>query len=301
MIKLLYGENDFELKQYLKTIISDFGNKNATEKIDGDSITANDLPDLLSGMSLFSANRLVIIYEASANREVWEKLSDYIKDDRSSTRLILVETKPDRRAKTFKDLQKYAEVKEFKNLTESDVRDWLMVEAKKHNIKITPVLAEKIIFRTGADQWKLFFALKKLAEVETVDETAIEEQIEASTTANVFALIDASLQRSSEKIHKLVSELSTNEDPYFFFGLFSSQMFQLITLAVSDKKPSEVAADLGVHPYPLQKLSSIARELKKSDIRKIAAIVAECDDRLKRSGAEPWLLIEQALSKLANR
>lgn len=298
MISLLYGENDFELKSHLRKLISEFADKNAIEKIDGDSITADNLADLLSGVSLFSASRLVIIYDASASKEVWEKLMDYVQTD---TQLILVESNPDKRTKTFKHLQKQATVTEFKNKTDAELKNWLLTEAKSINLQVSSSIAEKIINRAGSDQWKLTFALQKLAQLDGIDEQAIIDHIEPSVQSNVFALIDASLNRSPAKVHELVSEISVTEDPYYFFGLFSSQMFQLVTLSSSDNKPAEVASDLGVHPYPLQKLSSISRQLNENDLKKIASIVAGCDDQIKRSGAEPWLLIEQALLKIANR
>lgn len=298
MISLLYGENDFELKKYLRNITSEFADKNAIEKIDGDNIVADNLPDLLSGMSLFSSSRLVVIYDASQNKEVWEKLVDYIETD---TQLVLVGSSPDKRTKTFKQLQKHADTIEFKNLTELEAKKWLLGEAKDQKVELAPSLADKIVARAGVDQWKLHFALQKLASSGEINEQSIVEQIEPATHSSVFELIDASLHRSPDKIHQLVRELSVSEDPYFFFGLLSSQIFQLVTLAVSDKKPAEVAADLGVHPYPIQKLSGIAKQLNKNDLQKIAVIIAQCDDQIKRSGAEPWLLIEQALVKLANR
>lgn len=301
MISLLYGENDFELKKHLKKIVNEFTDKNTIEKIEGDSLSVDDLPNLLSGISLFSQNRLVILYDTSTNKEVWDKLADYIENDNNDTQLVLVETSPDKRTKTFKQLQKHANSVQFNNLNENEAKNWLLLEAKNKKIDLSPALAEKVVLRAGVDQWKLHFALQKLTNVDEINGQTIDEQIEASVQANVFALIDAALQKSPEKVHKLVGEASSSEDPYFFFGLFSSQMFQLITLSVSDKKPAEIAADLGVHPYPLQKLSSTARQLSKSDLKKIASTVAECDDQIKRSGAETWLLIEQALVKIANR
>jgi DNA polymerase III delta subunit len=301
MISLLYGDNDFELKKALKKIIKDFNNEYSVEKIDGDSIEANDLPDLLSGISLFSSKRLIVIYDVSTNKEVWEKLADYIDGDNSSSELLLVESSPDKRTRTFKLLQKQSLVHEYKKLNEGEAKKWLLDQAKVMKVEISLVLADKIIERAGTDQWKLHYGLQKLALLGDINEQKIIDNIEASPQANVFALIDASLHRSPEKAHRLVQLASVSEDPYFFFGLLSSQIFQLVTLASSEKSPSEVASDLGVHPYPLQKLSGLAKQVNKSQMQKIANIIAECDDKLKRSGAEPWLLIEQALIKLANR
>ncbi len=301
MISLLYGDNDFELKKALNKIIKDFDNQYSVEKIDGDSLTSNDLPDLLSGISLFSSKRLIVIYDVSTNKEVWEKLADYIVEDSSNSELVLVETAPDKRTRTFKLLQKQSLVHEYKKLNEAEAKKWLLDQSKAMKVEISPVLADKIIERAGTDQWKLHYGLQKLALLGDINEQKIIENIEASPQANVFALIDASLHRSPDKVHQLVGLASVSEDPYFFFGLLSSQIFQLVTLASSDKGPSEVASDLGVHPYPLQKLSGLAKQVSKSQMQKIAHIIAECDDKLKRSGAEPWLLIEQALIKLANR
>lgn len=301
MISLLYGENDFELKNALSKIIKDFDNQYSVEKIDGDTLTSNDLSDLLSGISLFSAKRLIVIYDASINKEVWEKLADYISDDSSNSELVLVEVAPDKRTRTFKLLQKQSTALEFKKLSEDDAKKWLISEAKKINIILDSTLADTIIDRAGTDQWKLHYGLQKLQHTSDINEQSIAEHIEASPSANVFALIDASLHKSPQKVHELVRIASISEDPYFFFGLLSSQIFQLVTLASSEKKSGEVAAELGVHPYPLQKLSGLAKQLKRADMQEIANILAECDDKLKRSGAEPWLLIEQALIKLASR
>lgn len=301
MISLLYGDNDFELKKALKKITKDFDDQYSVEKIEGDSLTSNDLPNLLSGISLFSSKRLIVIYDVSTNKEVWEKLADYISEDSSNSELVLVETAPDKRTRTFKLLQKQSLVHEYKKLNEAEAKKWLLDQSKAIKVEITPMLADKIIERTGTDQWKLHYGLQKLALLGDINEQKIIENIEASPQANVFALIDASLHRSPDKVHQLVGLASVSEDPYFFFGLLSSQIFQLVTLASSDKGPSEVASDLGVHPYPLQKLSGLAKQVSRSQMQKITDIIAECDDKLKRSGAEPWLLIEQALVKLANR
>lgn len=305
MITLLYGENDFALKQYLQEIVTSFKDKTAIEKLDGSQIDLRDLPSLLAGATLFSNKRLIIIYDGSANKDLWAKLADYTEQVRQpadgDTHLILVEIAPDKRTRTFKLLQKNADVREFKNINEAEAITWLIGESKKLEMQLDRSLAEKIVARSGVDQWKLHFGLQKLVYVDEINPETIEQQIETLPQANVFELIDASLNRSPDKVRKLVETAASQEDPYFFFGLFSSQMFQLVALAVSSRTPAEVAADLGVHPYPLQKLSGLARKLSTSEAKRIANILGECDDMLKRSGAEPWLVLEQALIKLALR
>lgn len=300
MIRLYYGDNDFALKKELKEATDNFDNDFAVEKIEAETITPDDLPNILTGMSLFSTNRLIILYDPSSNKAIWDKLADFVEKG-IDAELIIVDPSPDKRTRTFKLLQKQSQAHEFKKLGDVEAKKWLVDYAKNMNIAISMQLADRIIERVGVDQWKLHFGLQKLSLSQVINEQSINEHLEISPQANVFALIDASLHRSPKKVHELVQVAMINEDPYFFFGLLSSQIFQLVALASTDKKPQEVAIDLGVHPYPLQKLQSLAKQLDREKTRDIAVILADCDDKLKRSGAEPWMLIEQALVKLANR
>lgn len=301
MISLLYGENDFALKQHLKQLIDTQSDKNTIERVDGSTISSDDLANFFTGVSLFSAERLVVIHIEGMSKDVWDKLADYIELENLDTHIVLVDSSPDKRTKTFKLLQKNATTYEFKPLSEKEAKEWLQHQSVSMGIKLSNDLIEKVVARSGVDQWKMYFALQKLAHVDVINQNSIDEYVEASSSANVFALIDASLHKSPEDVSRLVQDISMSEDPYFFFGLFSSQLFQLITLASTKKTPTEVATDLGVHPYPLQKLKTISTGLSTGDIEQIVAIVTKCDNQLKRSAAEPWLVIEQALMKIAKR
>jgi DNA polymerase III delta subunit len=78
-----------------------------------------------------------------------------------------------------------------------------------------------------------------------------------------------------------------------------SQIFQLAAVMMADKSDN-VAKDFGIHPYVVSKLTNVARELGKNKVAKIVSIFTELDDDMKISRAEPWLLVERALMKVAN-
>ncbi len=98
MITLLSGENSFEIDRQLRQIVAEFGG--AAEKFDGVELEVRQLPDLLMGMSLFAAQRLVIIRELSANKGVWEVLPEWLERQSEDTHVVLIEPKPDKRTKT---------------------------------------------------------------------------------------------------------------------------------------------------------------------------------------------------------
>ncbi len=299
MITLIYGENNYLARRQLQRILADFSTKETIERYDGASLSPSELPHIISSLSLFASERLVVITGASENKELWAALGEQLALASDSLHVVLFEHIVDKRTKVFKDLQKQGVAAEHKEPTETEATSWLVSEASERGVGLTPAHAQTIVARVGLNQWELHFALEKLAGFAAVDEALIEDVVDASPQASAFALIDAALAHQPKKVQSTLRILRVSEDAYFFFGLLASQLFQLIALSVSKKSSNLVASDLATHPYPLQKMSGLASRLTKKDIQSIATTLADCDDLLKRSGAEPWDVIELTLMKLA--
>lgn len=300
MITVLFGENSFEVDRALQKIAGGFDG--VAEKIDGSTLELKQLPDLLMGGTLFARKRLVIIKNLSENKTVWSVFSDWLTRVSDDVQLVLAESKLDKRTKTYKDLQKTADVHEFKPWGERDgmqAEKWAVDEAKRLGFSLDQKSARTLVARVGADQWQLYHALEKLAVLENISPEVIEEIIEANPVENVFNLFEAALKGDGKKVKKMLATLELSEDPYRLFGLLSGQAFQLAVLAVGDKPSAEVAKDLGAHPFALSKLATPAKKLGRAGARKVVAAFAEADAGMKTSAAEPWLLIERALIKVA--
>lgn len=298
MITVLTGENSFEVTRALEKIVADFAG--VAEKFDGDSLELAQLPDLLLGGTLFATERLVIIRALSENKQLWEVLPDWLERTSGDTHVVLVEPKPDKRTKTYKDLKKYAQVQEYNPWGDRDVMQaekWVAEEAKRHGLLLDKKLAQQLVARVGMDQWQLFHAIEKLAVLDTVTAETIEQLIEANPTENVFNLLDAALRGDTRKVSGMIRTLRLGQDPYMTFGLLGGQVFQLVALAASDKPSGGVAKDIGAHPYALGKLAPHAKKLGRSGTKKLARIFADADTAMKSTATDPWILIEQALIK----
>jgi DNA polymerase III delta subunit len=300
MITLLFGENNFEITRALQQIAASFDGRE--ERVDGTELELKQLPDLLMGATLFAEKRLVIIKNVSENKNVWDALPDWLERVSDDIHLVFVEAKPDKRSRTYKALQKKAEVTEFTPWNERDIakaEQWTVQEAKQLGFDLDKKSAHTIAMRVGVDQWKLHYALQKLAVVPTVTPEVVEELIEASPTENVFNLLDAALKGDIARVKHMLETLEMTEDPYRLFGLLATQVFQLAVLSVAEAPANEVAKDFGAHPFALSKLTDHVKKLGKSGVRKVAAAMAEADTSLKTSAANPWLLIERALIKIS--
>jgi len=301
MITLLLGENSFEITRGLNYLEAEFDG--AAEKIDGETLELKQLPDLLMGATLFARKRLVIIKNLSENKTVWEKLPDWLDRISDDVHVVLVEQKPDRRSRTYKALQKVATVRQFPAWTDRDsavAEKWVAGEAERQKLALDKKSIHSLVERVGVDQWQLYYALQKLAALPEVNPTAIENIIEANPRENVFNLLDAALRGNMVKVQEMLRVLEMGEDPYRLFGLLSTQIFQLALLSVSDKPANDVAKDSGAHPFALSKLAPHVKKLGKSGVREVVVAMAEADTALKTSAADPWLLIERALLKIAN-
>jgi DNA polymerase-3 subunit delta len=300
MITLLTGENSFENERVLRAVTSSFDG--VVERVDGAELELKQLPDLLMGVSLFADKRLVVIKNLSENKPLWSQFGDWLPRISPDIHLVLSESKPDKRTKTYKDLQKVAEVHESKLWTDRDVatvEQWTISEAKQLGFSLDKKCAQFLVKRVGVDPWLLSQALEKLAVIETVSLEVIEEIIEPNPTENVFMLFESALKGDAPKVKRMLGTLETTEDAYRLLGLLSGQAVQLAVLALSDKPSAEVAKDMGVHPYALSKLAPAAKRLGRAGTKKIIAAFAEADEAAKSSATDPWLLVERALIKVA--
>ncbi|MDB5186712.1 MAG: polymerase subunit delta [Candidatus Saccharibacteria bacterium] len=301
MITVLTGENSFEVNHALQTIVRGFDG--VAEKIDGSELELKQLPDLVMGGTLFADKRLVVIRQLSDSKAIWTVFSDWLPRISDDIHLILVESKPDKRTKTYKDLQKVATITDYPAWSERDIskaEQWLAGEARSLNCDMDQACVRLVVQRVGPDQWLLYQALQKLSVLDVISTEIITDVIDANPTENVFDLFESALRGNATKVKQMIETLELSEDPYRLFGLLSGQAFQLAALALAGDKPSaEVAKDLGVHPYGLSKLSSHARKLGRPGAKKVIAAFAEADAGMKSSATEPWLLIERALIKTA--
>lgn len=297
MITLITGENTYENEQMVRTIVA---NSNvAVERIDGEALELAQLPDLFMGATLFASERLIVIKNLSNNKTVWSELETWLERANDETHLVFVEIKPDKRTKTYKLLQKYAEVHESKLWTERDsgkAEQWVLSESKARGKELDKKSAHALVARVGVDQWLLSQVLEKLVVLETVTPEIIIETIDANPSENVFDLFETALKGDAKRLKTIIDTLKISEDPYRLFGLLTSQVMQFAALAFADKPSAEVAKDIGAHPFVLSKLTKYTNDSSaKYRARTILSACTRADMRMKSTGGDPWQFLEEAL------
>lgn len=308
MITLLTGDNSYAIEQEKRRIIADFNGD--PESYDGTELELKQIPNLIMGLSLFAEKRLVIIRDLSANKHVWEELPDLLEHMSDTIHVVLIEPAVDKRLRTYKTLQKIAEVISVPLLTERDTAEaelWMKNEAQRMGIQldkptIAAILARSLVVPEKGplviDQWQIYHTLEKLSVFDTVTVATVEQYIDAQSVDSVFSILETALNANRTKLHQLIADIESREDPYRVFGLLSGQIFQMAALAASDGSTADTAKAVGIHPYAASKLASYVNKLSHKQVQDIVRAFAEADDAMKLSKADPWTLIEQVLMKV---
>lgn len=296
MIQLLYGDNEFARAEVLTGLRRDYIEQHGQESVasyEGSELALSDLPQLLQGQSLFADQKLIIIRDACANKTLWEGLSDTL-EAMQDVELILVESKPDKRTRTFKWLQAHGEVREFQPLGESQMAEWCRARARQYDIDLSHDLAVFLVARAGTDQWLQDTNLQKLALLGkplTLDD--IMALIEPHPSASVFELLDAILSGRTKQALQTLQTVRSIEDPYKFMGLYASQLYTLaLCVHAAGRSAQDIAGESGQHPYVVKKTLALARAVTPEQIKTLVAAASQCDLRLKSTGGNPWLIIE---------
>jgi DNA polymerase-3 subunit delta len=304
MILLLSGANDFAIRQTLDTITEKFLNKHgvhALERIDGEALEPSRLPDLLQGTSLFAPERLVVVRSASKNKPLWEALGDWAGKIPAGVTLVLCESAPDKRTRTYKQLQKGGKFHDFPELNEIELGKWAVQTAKELGTTLEPKMAGYLVTQVGTDQWRLFTELQKLSYQPVITRELIDDLVEPNPQASAFELLDAVLGGKPARASELLHRLRTVEDPYKLFGLLVSQV-QTLALVVSGRSKSAeaIASEAGVHPFVVRKMQPVARTIDIERVGVVTRAVAQTDTQMKSLGVDPWVLLEQCLLKISS-
>ena len=303
MIHLYFGENDFEIRRQIDSVTTKFAEKYGLDSITKIDALTTDPQNLLAeivNVNLFTENRLIVLTNATKNKSVWAMLGENLARIPSETELIIIEPSPDKRTKTFRELQKTAKIREFKLPKNRDLTEFIISEAANSRVEIKRDAVDELIIYTGGNPWRITSEIAKFKALNQVmTRELIQNLVEPELSASAFKVLDNLLSGKREEVNSELSKLRQVEDANRFLGLLASQIFALAAAVASkNHSNSEVAKETGTHPFVMDKMFVTARRIDQREIQRISKIVAETDAKMKSTGADPWTLIEIALSKI---
>lgn len=241
MLVTLYGADSYRRLRKLKEIVNTYTSKQGSfsrerfpliEKADLDN-----LKRFLSGQSMFSTKKLVILdepFEFEDTKSLKEILKDY-KDDQDTT--ILINTTKKHPA-PFKFIEeKPNRFEDFSLLKGRDLTNFIQKEADRWNISLNTKEIVSIVDSIGSDTWKIATELEQIA-LKKSKRLDVKDFI---TQAEYFPNLNA-LKRSNSvadrliALEKLVGE--RGDDP--------GRVFNSLAYQLKNAEEAQVYADYDV-------------------------------------------------------
>lgn len=301
MLRLLVTNHTKRAEQLLQVWCND--SIEAVERYDAENLDSSRLADIVAGGTLFSRSRTIVINRLSENNELWKNIESWIDRVASDTNLIIVEDSVDKRTKAYKTLKKQVDIHEVQVLIDrSHAISWAVDQVKEAHGDITRDIVAYLVDRCFSyddtvarngyyNDWQVYNTIEQLLCSKNPTTDLIDRLIPSSNDEQVFSLFEAVLSNDAKRVEKIFSQLKQQINVQALYGLLATQLLQLMA-ATSSGSVDYIAAQLGVHPYPIKKFRSSS--VSKERIIRLVENLAQADIQSK-SGADPWQALWVAL------
>ncbi|MGK7933427.1 MAG: DNA polymerase III subunit delta [Microcystaceae cyanobacterium] len=302
-IYFYWGDNDFTLSKAVQQLREQVLDPNWLQfnyhQIEGeqpDSITQalNQAMTPVFGMG----GRLVWLMETSVCQQASEDILKQLQQTlpaipEQSYLLFTSHKKPDKRLKTSKLIQKYADFKEF-SLISPWKTDELLKQVKQLSqelqVKLTPKAMEMLSDAVGNNTRQLWNELEKLklyGQNKTLDQKAVEQLVNV-TTQNSLQLAISIRQGNTDQALKLVSELINRNEPALRIVATLVGQFRTWTIVKlyiekgeTDDKVIAAAADIS-NPKRLYFMRKELRGISAKELLRTFPLLVTLEFQLKR-------------------
>lgn len=322
---LSYGPDDFfreeavaQLKQSL--LNPDYAVYNYTA-LDGKTVGPNEVVEVASTMPFLDNYRLIVVRDpvflaAAKNRKTNEAsggrmdgLLSYLRDPMPTTCLVLTAAEADKRTALFKAVNQAGMVFFSAGTSDRELSAWAKQKADDAGKKFGTEALQMLLEGTAKDARllqqemdKLFTYLGDRKVIEKDDVLAVGSRLPEN---NVFSLLDnIGFKRKEAALRQLREILQGGEPPVRLLGLLISQVRLILAGKIRAQRgytPKQIAAELGAHPFRVQKGLAQGKHYTPHELRRMLQLLIEAEEALKRGKGDPLLALELFVLQAGNK
>ena len=315
---ILYGTDDFSLREEMERIKAGLGDGESlasnTTLFDGQRLGLNQLMDACMALPFLGTHRLVVVQgllarfdrresgpggqgegganasRGSAASKEWSALKERVAGLPPTTVLVLVDVQISKGNALLKKLAPLAEVREFPSLKGAALRQWIERRVKQEGGSISPEAVRLLASLVGENLWVLASEIDKLISYtlqQAIDVEDVEAVVSYAREGNVFAMVDALLERrastAASLLHQLLQEGAPA--PYLIF-MVTRQLRMLVQVKELDLEGlpnSQIKSVLGVtSDYVFGKAVEQAKRYSMRRLGQVYHSLLETDLSIKR-------------------
>jgi DNA polymerase-3 subunit delta len=305
LVYILFGTDDFSLRQELEEIKSSLGDKESlalnTTVLDGRRLTAPQLINTCSTVPFLANCRLVIVEgllerfdQSAATKRAelseWQTFVDFVPAKPPTTILVLVDGKIAKSNPLLRKLAKIAKVQEFPALKRDGLQHWVQARVAGRAATISPRAARLLTETAGEDLWVLANEIEKLslyAKGRQIEEEDVRRVTSSAREASIFAMVDAIAEKRLPAAMRLLHQLLTEGTPPTHLLTMMSRQVRLMVQAKELSRQTRLSSDekrvqLGVSwNYPVDKLLSQSADHSKERLFAIYEKILDTDLAIK--------------------
>ena len=308
MIYILYGEDDFSLKEALDRLKDGLGDREMvatnTTRLQGQHLTPEQLITTCSTLPFLAPKRLVIVegllsrfeqqdgkgkHPPVAEFAGWKSFAEFVKQMPESTVLMLIDGRLKRNNHMLAQLEPVAKVNEFKPLKGDSLKSWIQSRAKNAGGAISPGALRLLADLIGSNLWLLSIEIDKLclyAQGRAVEEDDVKALVSYAQVTNVFTMVDAILERKSALANRLLHRLEEEgaAPPYLLYMITRQlrMVIQAKDALLQKQVSSEFGQSLGItSDFVLQKVREQAKAHSMERLKGIYRKLLDADISIK--------------------
>ena len=328
LLYVLFGEDDFSLRQFLAEIkrgVGDEANLMAdTTNLDGQKVTIDQLRSVCETVPFLAEKRLVIVegllgrFETrgkpkrkkgarSADRENnYKSIAEYVSQIPQFTILAIVDGKISNRNPLLRELSAKAEVRSFPLLKEDRLRPWIQRRVTEAGGSISSQAVDLLVKFVGGNLWLMANEIDKLvlfAGSRRIEEKDVGALVSYAQEANVFVMVDAILKFKAGIALDLMQQLLQGGSPAVYLLVMLSRQFRMLVrvkeLVRQRKSNLEIQDKLGLSAeFVVNKLMEQAGRYSLARLKEMYHRLLEADLAIKTGRYNDELALSILITEL---
>ena len=262
-------------------------------RFDGESFSLSRCLEALQAHALFDDAMIVHVARAEKlSNEAAEGLARAIERGLPETRLLLVEAdKLDKRKTLYKALQQHGTIHDHPAPSRRDLPNTVKTLLDEHDVKLSRDAFRYLLESVASDLSRLAQEIEKLAvyargaEVPTLEVDDLRGVLFHDRGGDVFATLDAWIERQPDAAERLRGLLESGEDPGKIFYLLADQirsLLQVHSLAAADANNDTIAKRTGTFKWLVGKRRKQILSLSEAELVVALQRIHGEDVRIKR-------------------
>lgn len=317
MTIFIYGDDSYRSWHKLQEIREKFNAKvdptgSSVVVMEGDSFDVNEFREHVMSPALFAKERMVIIknlLQQTFVKKIQEQILEIMEKTDDNVLIFWEQIENIEAIKRIKNLDLYKElskakyVQVFNKMKDAELERWVLGRVKELGGQIAKPIARSLIALVGNDLWHLDNELIKLTLYRDGQEITMEDVdllVKARIDNDIWQFTDSLARNNKKAALKLLNEqLISGSEASELFAKMIWQFRVLIlvkeVMAAKTLTSSEVAKELGLHPYVVQKSLPVIKNFTIDKLYYIYSRLAQVDIQIKTGEASPELLLDHLI------